>query len=408
VPGLAFPSDSPTHATGPGAIVWSTSRSCPGGEGAWELSLGAGGVPAPAGAGATPPPTRLPLRGPLALAGAPHGAIAIVGRAPLSAREQLLQGPASGPFSPLQAAAGAFAPVALASAYLGDVALAAPSTGPSGGLLVRVERHYARSFGQRGVAGRGPASAPTVALDYRGDALAVWEQAGALYARDLPASGPPHAAERLAAAQPDVSIAALLSDDNRAIVAWSEDRGGSTSVHLDLSAVGVRFGAPRLLERFADPEGLSAPAASPRLVRLRSESVMMAWAGEQSGHWVVRTAAVDLLGLRSVTTLAAAGGDALLAGLASAPDGGALALWTEPQQTLRGGPDLNRQALMAAAGVDERPGLTVFGQPEEVAPPGPTRNAQVAFDPATDGAVALWQGQAGALRYALRSARSQP
>ena len=56
-------------------------------------------------------------------------------------------------------------------------------------------------------------------------------------------------------------IAALLSDDNRAILAWAETRAGVTRVYAELSAPDVRFGAPRLLERFADPGGMAPPVA---------------------------------------------------------------------------------------------------------------------------------------------------
>ncbi|HEX7610632.1 MAG TPA: hypothetical protein VF380_08170, partial [Solirubrobacteraceae bacterium] len=195
----------------------------------------------------------------------------------------------------------------------------------------------------------------------------------------------------------------------RAIVAWSEDRAGTVSVQLALSAPGVRFAAPQLLERFAAPEGMAPPAASPELVRLRSESVMLAWAGAVAGHWVLRTAPVDLLGVRAVGTIAAAaGGDALLAALAPAPDGSALALWSEPQAGAGGVPDPTRQTLMAADGFDMYPGLTRFAAPEQVAPPGPVAAATIAVDPSNGRALAVWSATGGALRYALRSPPGAP
>ena len=129
-------------------------------------------------------------------------------------------------------------------------------------------------------------------MDYRSEVLAVWVQGGTLYARLLPGQGAARPAERLARVGAHPHIAALLSDDGRAIVAWSEQRGARTSVYIDRSGSGVRFRAAELLERFEDPDGLTAPAASPSLVRLSSESVMLAWAGASAGHWVVRTASV--------------------------------------------------------------------------------------------------------------------
>jgi hypothetical protein len=246
-----------------------------------------------------------------------------------------------------------------------------------------------------------------LALDYRSDGLVVWRQDGSIYARDMPASGRRRASvQRLASALigPPDALAALLSDDNRGIVAWSEQSGDETSVYLDRSAAGVRFGAGQLLERFADPGGLSPPEGSaPRLVRLSSESVMLAWTGADEGHWVVRTAAIDLNGVGPVDTVSPAGSDALLAALAPGPAGEALALWTEPQRDPQGGPDLSRQAVFAARGIDARPEQTIFGAPEEVAAPGPNSDPAVAFDPSSGRAVAAWRGEGGGIDYAIRT-----
>jgi hypothetical protein len=174
-------------------------------------------------------------------------------------------------------------------------------------------------------------------------------------------------------------------------------------VYVDLSATGVHFGAPRLLERYTAPDDLFAPEGSPRLVRLSSESVMLAWTGADESHWVVRTAAIDLDGIGPASTISAAGSDALLADLAPGPDGDALALWTEPQRGPGGRPDLNRQAIFAARGIDAYPAQTIFGEPEEVAAPGPNRDATDAFDPNSDRALAAWQGEGGAIHYAIRT-----
>lgn len=233
-------------------------------------------------------------------------------RAPGSAL--LVQGLAGGPFSGLQTDRGAATPAVLATAYLGDVAFADPPPGGThtGALSIHVERFFAHDFhrdlaavgasGTSGTAGTsgtdgGPAQALTLALDYRGEALVVWARGGEMYARVVPNRGPAHPIRRLARVGAHPRIAALLSDDNRAIVAWSEQQGTQTSVYIDRSGDGVRFGAPELLEGFTDPDGLAPPAGSPSLVRLSSESVMLAWAGAAEGHWVVRTAPVNLNGV---------------------------------------------------------------------------------------------------------------
>ena len=195
-----------------------------------------------------------------------------------------------------------------------------------------------------------------------------------------------------------------LSDDYRGIIAWSEQRAGETRVYLDRSDTGVHFGAPQLLESFRDPDGVSSPAASPTLVRLSSESVMMAWAGAAAGHRVVRTAAIDLLGVGTPSTISAPAGDALLADLTPGPDGDALVLWSEPQTEPDGAPDLGEQAIYAARGIDAYPRQTLFDAPEELAGPGPNSDATVAIDPADDHALAVWLGAGGQLQYSVGAA----
>jgi hypothetical protein len=435
-PRVVFPSDMPDQATGVGAVVWPAAPTCAGGEGARVAALGPGEQP-----GATTIPTtaagrQIAPRGSLTVAAGPHGEIVIAGTgagtsARRSAHGLVVEGHAGGAFSQLASIEDPFTPNALATAYLGDVALASPAPAgqSAGGPSVRVERFFSRELVPRvasGVAPHAPDSAGSnaadarparshassaqaletlaVALDYRSDALSVWSQGGALYAHDLPASGAEHAAQRLATVGARPKVAALLSDDNRGILVWAEDVRGQTSVYLDRSDTGVRFGAPVLLERFTDPDGLSSPAGSPSLVRLSSESVMLAWAGAAEGHWVLRTAAIDLRGIGRMETIAARGADVLLDALATGPDSDALALWSEPQPSANGTPDTQAEAIFAARGIDTFGDRTLFGAPEQVAPPGPNSEATVALDPDSDSALAVWRGAGGTLEYAIRGA----
>jgi hypothetical protein len=433
---VVFPSDRPSRATGPGSIVWSAASGCPGGEGARVAAIGAGDVPGASVVPHTAAGRPIAPLGPLVASGAPHGQLVIAGSAPGAATAGLLiQGAAGGPFRALAPSEGSSGPMALATAYLGDVALASPpapaprptaaapaltpastpagarASGPTSAIDVHVERFFAHDFVRNvatATAGAGAVQALTLAMDYRSEALAVWAQSGAIYARLVTQRGAPGPLQRLAPAGMHPRIAAVLSDDRHAIVAWTQQRGGETAVYLDRSAVGVRFGAPRLLERFVDPDGLPSPAASPSLVRLSSESVVLAWAGSAAGHWVVRTAPVDLDGLGAVSTIAVPGADALFAALAAGPASDALVLWSEPEPTAGGPPDMQRQALFAAHGFDAYPQRTVFGEPELLAPPAPVDDASVAFDPDSDRAVAVWQGEAGAIEYAIRTAGKSP
>jgi hypothetical protein len=407
-PHVLFPSDKPSEPTGPGAIVWAATGACPGGAGARVDRIGATDVPgAPSVPRSVSGRSIAPLA-PLSGATGPGGRIAIAGADPARPGAGLLiQGQSGGPFSKLLDGAGVGIPSALTTAYLGDLAVAAPRGGPAGtGVEVRVERWFAGAL----EAGARPAGIPAggvsglaVAMDFRSDALAAWAHGGQIYARELPASGALRPLQRLGPAGSHPHIALLLSDDNRGMVMWSERHGASTDVYLDFSAAGVRFGAPRLIERVRDPAGVPRPEASPQLVRLSSESVMAAWSGVSEGRRVIRTAPIDQHGLRSVGTIATPGVDALLSALAPGPDGEAIVLFSEPQPPRAVGAGGSSQALLAARGVDAAPGRTIFDAPEPIAAPGAVAGATVGVDPADDSAVAAWQGAGGAIEYSIRS-----
>jgi hypothetical protein len=480
-PHVVFPSDSPTHGTGPGAIVWSASSPCPFGAGVLVAALSPeDDVPGQPTLPRTATGQTIALRGAVAATPGPYGRIVIAGASaggPAAPAGELLlaEGLAGGPFASPIALGGPASTFAFTTAYLGDVAFASlvdappgsaaqpsdgsegqlqagragsvrPGTSPggagsdgtgdagavdtgagndgtgdaeagnpgaedAGGLELRVQRHHAYRFAapaQVGAAGAGTSSvqALTVALDYRSDALVVWSQQGSLYARELPASGAPQPVQRLGwmglGSPAGARIAAVLSDDDRAIVAWSYRHAGQTSVYVSRSQPGVRFTGPQLLESFPDPPELPDYVVSPRLVRLSSESVMLAWTGAPAGHWAIRVAAIDLHGVRPPSTISPAGQDALLAALAPGPDDEALALWTEPLQSTAG-LELDSQAIFAARGFDAYPGHTAFAAGEELAPPGPNSEATVALDPDSDRAVAAWRTGAGQLAYAIRA-----
>jgi hypothetical protein len=447
-PAIAFPSDSPQHGTGPGAIVWGAAARCPGGGGGPRVAAIAPDDDAPGSpfAARTPAGRALAIGAPLTVAAAPHGRILLAGAAGAArsasaaepagaaggaraaggggtgerglasvadtrAKSSLLlsEGPAGGPFDAPRATGGAAAPLAVANAYLGDVALASPSGGRAGAIELRMHRYYMDVFQPpTPIAGGEGVEGLALALDYRSDALATWERDGVIYTRFMPGSDrSEYPIRRVARAAPGARIAAVLSDDNRAILAWTETRGGTTSVYAELSGTGVRFGAPRLLERFADPGGGPPPrGGGPRLVRLASESVMLAWSGAVAGHWVVHTAAVDLNGVRQIETVSPPGRDAVLADLTPGPSDEAYALWSEPRTSAQGSLDYGDQALYAARGIDAYPGRTIFAAPEQIAAAGvagTTGEAAVGVDPDTDRALAAWRTRGGVIDYSLRA-----
>jgi hypothetical protein len=465
-PYVVFPRDKPTHATGKGAIVWSASPPCPGGAGAQVATLSREDIPGQPTFPRTATGRTIALSGPLAAAAGPYGRIVIAGASgagssdpggsaagpnttapgparpnttgPNSARSTtagsnsatptgnllLTEGHAGGPFTTPLAIGPPASTFAFTTAYLGDVALVSSAGATSGSgadtergdvhghlgdIQLRVQRHHAGRFAaptQVSTGGDTSIDALTVALDYRSDRLIAWSQRGSVYTRELPASGAPHPVQRLGRVglgpPSGARIAAVASDDDRGIVAWSYRNAGQTSIYVARSQTGVRFTAPQLLERFLDPPDLPSYVDSPHIVRLSSESVMMAWTGAEAGHWVIRTAAIDLNGVRPPDTISAPSRDALLADLAPGPDDEVLALWTEPQETAAG-LNLGSQAIFAARGFDAYPGQTAFTPGEQVAPTGPNSEATIALDPASDRAVAAWRTGAGLLAYAIRA-----
>jgi hypothetical protein len=249
-------------------------------------------------------------------------------------------------------------------------------------------------------------------MDYRSDAIAAWAQDGSIWAADVPQHAAARPAVRLGPAGSAPHIAALLSDDNRAIVMWTDRSQGRTRVWLDYSASGPRFDRPRLLERFSDPPGPTEPPGSPQLVRLSSEGVMTAWAGVVEGRWVVRTAPIDQHGLGKVGTIAAAGADLLLYALAPGPEGDAVALLGEPRAQFAAGipapPGQSGRStadavmLLAARGT-EPAGRTSFSALETVGEAPEQSGATVAVEPGSDRAVAAWKGAGGRIFYSLRN-----
>ncbi|HVM63693.1 MAG TPA: hypothetical protein VMU14_02445, partial [Acidimicrobiales bacterium] len=209
---MLFPSDEPTHGTGPGAIVWRAVGGCPGGAGAHVAAIGAIHGSGSAATVALGPEAALGLQGPLAASVAPAGKVAVIGRptgAP-GAGAIALQGRAGERFAAIPPGPTFTAPLAATNGYLGDLAVAGGAS--TGQLQLQVERYYTPGFTRHATVAAGPGvRLLTPALDYRSDAMLVWQQGGSIVARYLPAKGAPGGLQRLAAAGPNLRIAALLS-----------------------------------------------------------------------------------------------------------------------------------------------------------------------------------------------------
>jgi hypothetical protein len=415
-PQVAFPSESPSVATGPGAIVWASEgsrcepSSTPSPRAPWGLALAALG---PADQ-ATPRRARsLGTSSPVALAavGCSFGRLAVAvalrgagARAP--GRIALLQGRATRALGVAASLGGAGVAPALTRAYLGDAAIATVAPGPT--IAVRMERYFRPSFARPQLIAIPPGrvTALTATMDYRADVLLAWQQNGSVYAHMLRASGRAEPTQRIGASTPDPQLRALVSDNDHGMIAWSSaDAPGSsaarTHLYIDLSAAGVRFGAPRLLASFSDPAHVGHSPGSLMLVRLSSENVVLAWTDAEHGHYVVRAAPAVFAATRPTTLLSDPQGQAVLSDLAPGPAREAIAVW---RASPVGSPlDPSRTELWAARTFIESHDRLAFGDRGRIATAGPNVDPSVAVDPANDRAVTAWltAGPRPSVQYAI-------
>jgi hypothetical protein len=393
-PAVVFPSSAPSIPSGPGAVVWA-SRCAPAATPVWTLSLAeldggrARAARSRAVSGASPASLQ-------AVGGS--GARITAAAAEPDAAFVLLQGRAGAGPGVSVALHGAATAAALARAYLGDAALATVTEAPA--LEVRVQRYFLGSFTARQAVPipAGPVTALTATMDYRSDVLLAWQQGGYIYAHMVRASGRADPTQRLGPSAPHPQLRALVSDNDHGMVAWSTAQAGPggaprTSVFVDLSEPGVRFGAPARLASFADPGLVGRSPGSLALVRLSSENVLLAWTARERGRYVVRAAPAVYAATRPSALVSDVRTQAVLSDLAAGPAGEAIAVWRASE-----GPafDPHRAALWAARAFilrHDRPGVALA---EQLAPPGSNGAASVGVDPASDRAVVAWLAGAGA------------
>jgi hypothetical protein len=413
-PRVVFPSEGPSHPTGAGAIVWSSRASCGGGEqastaGPVSLSLSALGSGERV-ARQRAQPLQLPSAPVVTAVGASFGRVAVA-LAPAQAgaggaQPSVLQGVAGATLTPV-VRGGIGRPLALARAYLGDVALASVTPGA---ISVRVQRYFRHRFGPaRSIPiGAGRVGALTATMDYRSDVLLAWQQNGSIYAHMLRASARADPTQRLGPGGPNSQLQALVSDNDHGIVVWSstDARPGvppRTRIDMDLSAAGVRFGAPRLLASYADPARAGDRTGSLALARLSSENVVLAWTAAERGRYVVRAAPAVFAATRPTTLLSDPSRDAVLADLEPGPAAEAVALWSSPAGASAAGASAagaHGSELWAARTFIARGDRLLSGPRARIAAAGPNGAASVAVDPRSDRVVAAWRTQGARPRIA--------
>jgi hypothetical protein len=400
------PAVAGTGAAGEPLAVFSSA-----GVGTIAWTAGAGGsrvltlAPDGARAAASGPPRAVPLGSVAGATADTRGRVALAGAlGPGTAgATALLEADPAGSFGAPRALNRGGGPVALTNYLSGEVAMAAGSPlGRIGRILLRLQPPHRDRLGApvELSALTGPVTAISVGLDYRGDAIVAWQQQGRIWARVRHLSGTLGPREVVGASAPAPLLDAVVSDDQRGMVAWTDETpagsGETAATHLSISGLGVHFGRAALVQSWAERAGVRLAAGAMRLRRLANGRVMLGWTGRQGGRAVVQVAPVSLSGLRPAAVVSEAGTAAQLRDLVPGPDGEVLAVMTSDGE------------LETAVGVDQGvAGQAVFSPVEPVAAVPAATTATATFDPLDDRPVVVWRS-GGDVRFSLRAAPGLP
>jgi hypothetical protein len=403
-PRIAFPDSAPNAASGPGALVW-LGDACSSGAPSLDGAVLRADVPQRPAALSVRPLARF-----AALAGTTQGQL--VALAGAGGRAILAEGRATRRFAILEPLAGSDSPVAIQTGFIGDVDVATVARTARGyAIVIRAQRHFRHRFGRaiRIPAGRAAPTALAIGMDYRADRLIVWDERGELYARYVTNANHVKARQRLGPAGYAPQIAAVLSDDDRAFVIWTDEPApgtpGTARVLLAHSAVGPHFHHHTTLASFPESATLRLTAPAVAAERLSSEGVALIWpALGHSGRLVLDAAAALSTGrVRTPNVVSIAGRDVRLGAVATGPDNEFVALLEVAPRTSSGF-DASHQAIFAIrSNVVADPGGLGFGALTQLAPPGPNSAPAVAIDPASDHALAAWQVGSASIDWSLGS-----
>jgi hypothetical protein len=407
-PKVVFPYKLPTRRVRDGAIVWlGLSPSCTDiGTGQTSVDIAAiasddqPGPPLAFSGGAA---AGVGLVGPLVTASTARGKVVVIAGssavAALGGPEAVFgAGYATGAFDSLTATGGPADLVATADGYIGDADIASVLKTSSGEhvIALRAERHHAYAFAAPYIlpAGRAPVTALALGMDYRADTIVVWAQGGDVWARWVSQDGVPAPRQRLGTSGYAPQISAVLSDDNRAFVVWTDEpplgTSGLTRVYLAHSAAGPIFHGASVLTSFTEPADVRLTPGSVALERLSGEGVALAWPAMVGGYYVVDASGVSPQQLASPSVLSEPSADLRLGAIATGPTNDLVVLAEVAPRLASGWNAAQQQILATRSNEASSPGLG-FGPLVPLTTAGTNSVPSVAVDPDTDTAVAAWQ-----------------
>ena len=418
-PKVVFPFSSPVTRSGEGGIVWlESSPSCnQSAVNTLDIATLDGddlpGAPRQLTSGAA---AATSLVAPLHVATTTRGQIVAIAGSAQAGEPLLADGYATKGIAKLEQLDGSDELVATMDGFIGDadVATVAPTAaGSAYQIELRAQRHYAGSFGRAVVlpVGVGKPSALAIGMDFRADRIVVWSQGEHVWERYVTNNGRVRRRQLLGPSGYDPQIAAVLSDDDRAFVLWTDEPPphvlGPTVVYLAHSGFGPTFHAAVELARFTEPAAVRLTAGAVAAERLSSEGVALLWPSMSDGKYVIDVAGATETGVLVPSVLARQGQDLRLGAVATGPQNEVVALVEDAPRTATGF-DQARQEILATRSNEVRdPGGLGFGALTELAPPGANSSPSVGVDPDSDTAVAAWQVSPSgvpAIEYSVGSA----
>jgi hypothetical protein len=415
-PKVVFPYSLPQDRSGFGAILWLGGAPACGAAGASGTTLDGATVHSDdtlSVARALWP--RSGLGAPLTVAGTTHGQV--VAALHDGSGTVYGEGDAGYAYGKLRPLGRGAALIATANGYIGDADIVtAQSAGARQTITLLEQRHYESSFDlERSFSVGAPAvTTLTVGMDFRGDSIIVWAQAGVVYARWITNAGQVYATDQVGRTGYEPQLAAVLSDNNHAFVMWTDEPApgapGPTTIYLVHSGDDVTFGTPKPLATFTEPAQQRLTPGALALVRMSpSEGVLAAWTSlSPAGDYMVSGAGLTSGGALAPGTISQPGVDLRLAALAAGPHDDAVAVLESAPRAARGFA-VAQQQIEAARTVPGGPGGTAFGTPTVLAGPGQNSAPSVAIDPHSDDAFVAWQTSANgtpAVAYSVRAGRT--